>query len=66
MTSHEFLGGILRSVQEAWPNLLDIQVLKTLFPSLYLALVARDTNIIIQTPQPAELQRSTEKVSEHL
>lgn len=56
---------MLQSVREAYPNLLDMQVLKTLLPSLFMALVARDTNIIIHTPQPAEFQKSTAKVSVH-
>jgi hypothetical protein len=67
MSSHNFLRGVLQSVQEAYPDLLDTQVLKTLFPSLFLALVARNTNIIIHTSsQPAELQKSTAKVGDHL
>ena len=66
MSSHEFLDGMLQSAQEAYPNLLDTEVLKALFPSLFLALVARDTNIVIHASQPAELQKSTAKVSDHL
>lgn len=56
---------MLQSIQEVYPNLLEHQVLKTLFPSLFLALVARDTNIIVHTTQSAEIQKSTVKASDH-
>ncbi|KAF8588651.1 hypothetical protein K439DRAFT_1629435 [Ramaria rubella] len=42
--------------------MLDTKVLTALFPSLLLALVARNTNIILSTSQPAELQKSTAKI----
>ncbi|KIJ39861.1 hypothetical protein M422DRAFT_257178 [Sphaerobolus stellatus SS14] len=61
MSSNEFLKKVIISVQETYPNLLDISVLTTLLPSLLLGLVARETNVIVSSPQPAEIQRAVSK-----
>lgn len=63
MSSGDYLSRLLHSINDAYPNIFDPHVLSNVFPSLLLALVARNTNIVLTTTHVADLQKATAKAS---
>ncbi|GJJ06249.1 hypothetical protein Clacol_000440 [Clathrus columnatus] len=53
----DYLTHVFQVIQEVYPSLVDPPTLRALLPSLLLALVAGDTNVIISTPQPSNIQK---------
>lgn len=61
-TTSDYLSHVLDTIQEAHPTLADPSTLRAVLPSLLLALIAGDTNLIISTPQPSHLQKVIGKI----